>query len=142
MLNPYILITVLVAGIFVFGLGMRIGGKAAVTTCQAEKAKMVADSVERKDAEAKRANAASRTLEVKRAKAIAEYDRLMLRVDEIASRPEYRAVCLDPDGLRAVNAALAGSDALAGQPDRPLPGPAATGGRVQGNGPPEAGPGR
>ena len=47
-------------------------------------------------------------------------------VDRIVVRPVYRNVCLDADGLRAVNAALTGKAALARQPDGTMPAPDAT----------------
>lgn len=42
-------------------------------------------------------------------------------VNKIVDRPVYRNVCLDPDGLRAVNSALAGQAPVAGQPDGAVP---------------------
>ena len=42
-------------------------------------------------------------------------------VDKIIDRPVYRNVCLDPDGLRCVNAAILGTDAAGCKPDSALP---------------------
>ncbi|MBF0270307.1 MAG: hypothetical protein HQL44_17135 [Alphaproteobacteria bacterium] len=49
------------------------------------------------------------------------YRDITREVDKIVERPVYRADCLDADGLRLVNRALAGQAAAARQPDQPVP---------------------
>lgn len=48
-------------------------------------------------------------------------------VDKIIDRPVYRNVCIDPDGLRCVNAAINGQDTAGCKPDGTVPTPKPSG---------------
>lgn len=75
------------------------------------------------EAEATKQAAASQALETTKEQAHVQYVTITKTVDKIVERPVYRNVCLDPDGLRAANAAIRGQAADPGKPDAALPGP-------------------
>jgi len=85
--------------------------------------KMVADAEAARQAEATAAFRRAEKLEVEDAKAKVVYRTITETVDRIVDRPVYRAgMCFDDDGVRAANAALAGTLAPAAEPDRTVPG--------------------
>lgn len=49
------------------------------------------------------------------------YQTITQTVDRIVDRPVYRNVCLDDDGVRAINAAVRGSDGNPGEPAAAVP---------------------
>ncbi len=49
------------------------------------------------------------------------YEVITETVDKIIERPVYRNVCIDPDGLRSLNAAVRGSAAEPSQPRPAVP---------------------
>lgn len=53
------------------------------------------------------------------------YQTITETVDRIVDRPVYRNVCLDADGLRQLNAAIAGRQPAASEPAPAVPGLAA-----------------
>lgn len=53
------------------------------------------------------------------------YETITKTVDRIVDRPVYRNVCIDDDGLRQINAALAGKRADSSQPVAAVPAPVA-----------------
>jgi O-acetyl-ADP-ribose deacetylase (regulator of RNase III) len=57
------------------------------------------------------------------AKAKVVYRTITRDVEKVVTRDVYRNVCLDDSGLLLANAALAGPDATAGKPGKPLPQP-------------------
>lgn len=59
-------------------------------------------------------------------------------VDKIITRPVYRNVCLDADGLSAASLALQGPTATPGKSDKPLPGSKPIGGRLGSGSAPKA----
>ena len=61
-----------------------------------------------RDAMTAQANEAVNSLETQNAKARIVYRTVTEMVDRIVDRPVYRNTCFDDDGLRLVNAALAG----------------------------------
>lgn len=68
------------------------------------------------------ANEAATELEQEDAEAEIVYRTITEQVDRLVlSEPVYRNVCLDGDGLRLANAALAGTAPAAGEPDPSLP---------------------
>src|SRR5258708_28076994 len=84
--------------------------------------------------EAEKANAAAAALEQKKDASHVVYQTITRNVDRIVEKPVYRDRCLDDDGLRAANAALAGAAAAAAGADAALPGAHAAGGRDGGFG--------
>lgn len=49
------------------------------------------------------------------------YQTITETVERIVDRPVYRAVCLDDDGLRALNAAITGREPATGEPAPVVP---------------------
>lgn len=85
------------------------------------------------------ANAAVATLEAQNAKTRVVYRTITEMVDKIVDRPIYRDRCFDDDGLRLANAALGGISVKAPdsvQPDRGMPQPLPSLGRLGGGGTP------
>ena len=97
---------------------------------------LIAKAVEARNDAAKNANDASANLEKGNAKARVVYRTITRTVDRIVDRPIYRNVCFDDDGLREVNAALAGTST--GKPDGTVPGSDKAGGWFRGLRPPKA----
>ena len=107
----------LVALVVAFGAGWKVEGwrwdaseKAAVQAALAKYQQETAQAAK-----------ASSTLAAQQEQNHAEIRTITRTVDRIVVRPVYRNVCLDADGLRAVNAALAGKAAAAGKPDGAVP---------------------
>lgn len=67
-------------------------------------------------AEVKKANDAEAALIAERGKEKIVYRDVVKTVDRIVTRRLYRNVCLDADGLRAANSALAGTPLPAAKP--------------------------
>jgi len=74
----------------------------------------------------KAASAASTGFEQDRSKNENRTRTVYVKVDKIIDRPVYRTMCVDADGLRLLNGAIGRADD-AGEPGRPMPGPAAGG---------------
>lgn len=68
-------------------------------------------------------NAASQATAQQQEKTQVIHDTITKYVDRVITRPVYRNVYLDADGLRLVNGALANKAPDPGQPDATLPGP-------------------
>lgn len=49
---------------------------------------------------------------------------VLKEVERVVTKVEYRDVCLDDDGMRALRAAIRGTEVPAGEPVRAVPGPA------------------
>jgi hypothetical protein len=73
------------------------------------------------DAAVARANTAESDLATERAKSHVVYQTITHEVDHVIDRPVYRSDCLDADGLRLANAALAGQAAPAAVPASAVP---------------------
>lgn len=71
---------------------------------------------------ARTADKASEGHEVFKEKERVVYQTITETVDRIVERPVYRNDCLDADGLRELNAAIAGSSAITGKPAPAVPG--------------------
>jgi len=96
---------------------------------------LIAEAQEARKDEAKKANDASANLEKGNAKARVVYRTITRTVDRIVDRPIYRNVCFDDDGLREINAALAGTST--GKPDGAVSGSDKAGGWFRGLRPPK-----
>lgn len=100
------------------------GRRDGDAACAVRIALLRAESAEAKDAEAQRAHEAAVRLEKANAKTRIVYRDIVRDVERIVDRPVYRdTVCIDDDGLRAVNRALAGPGAVATEPDAAMPRP-------------------
>jgi len=120
-MNPYVigLASVLVASAFAGTyLKGRFDGR---DVCNGRITVMINDANKREKAEQKQANTAATRLEAAHAKTRVEFRTITKVIEKIVEKPVYRDMCLDDDGLRAVNAALAGSIAPAAQPVDGLP---------------------
>jgi hypothetical protein len=93
------------------------GSHVEALSCAAANSKADHAVVDKKDADAVKQNAPSIALEKTDAQAKVIYRTITKTVDRIVERPVYRSVCLDDDGLRAANDAIAGEAAATGQPD-------------------------
>lgn len=69
----------------------------------------------------RQALAASTALETANVKTEIKYRTIVKTVNQVVEKPVYRDRCLDADGLRLANDALAGSSASARESSRPLP---------------------
>ena len=120
-MNPYtiglasILVASAFAGTYLKG---RIDGREV---CNGRIAMMVNDANKREKAEQKQANRAATQLEAAHVKTRVVFRTITETVEKIVEKPVYRDMCLDDDGLRAVNTALAGSIAPAAQSVDTLP---------------------
>lgn len=70
-----------------------------------------------------RNNDLARQLEESRASVRVVYRTINRAVEKVVERPVYRAECVDDDGLRLANDALAGRAPDPGKPDGAVPGP-------------------
>lgn len=85
-----------------------------------------------REAEIGKANMAATEKEKGDAKAKVVYRTITQTVDKYIDRPVYRNVCLDADGLRDANAALAGTSPVTAKPDSRVPQPLPAVGRDRG----------
>lgn len=76
-----------------------------------------------KDALVKQANDAEAALSAAQAQQKVVYRDVIKNVDRIVTRPVYRNVCLDPDGLQLANTALTGKTPNSSQSNGTVPGP-------------------
>lgn len=117
------------AALALFAAGGWSGWKVADNACKAGQLKAERLAAEQRQREIDTILRAARDFEENR-DAIRTVTRTITReVDRIVERPVYRNVCLDADGLRAANAALAGASSAPGQPDSAVPRSDAPGGR-------------
>lgn len=112
---------VLVAAVFFAGWTVN-GWRLEASYKDAQLDAMVIMAEKREEAEAKN-QTLSAELEKSRNEKRIVYRNVTQQVDRIIDRPVYRNECLDPDGLRAVNTALAGKAEAPSQPDKPMPAP-------------------
>ena len=122
LMNPYgmaaiaLLVASAFAGTYLKG---RMDGRSV---CDNRIAAMVAEAAQRGKTEQTQAHTAAKRLEVAHAKTRVEFRTITKEVEKIVEKPVYRDVCLDADGLRAVNAALTGASPPAPEPSDALPG--------------------
>lgn len=110
----------------VFFAGWTVNGwrlEASYKDAQLDAMTLMAEK--REEAEAKN-QTLSAELEKSRNEKRTIYRTVTRQVDRIIDRPVYRNECLDADGLRAVNTALAGKTEAAREPDNPVPATDAT----------------
>lgn len=123
-MNPYLIIASL--GVWAassFGAFM-YGEHVSNLGCEVQQAKSVQASQKQKDNEAAQIQTAA-TNEVKQdAQDHVVYRTVTAYVDRVVEKPVYRdgSVCLDDDGVRAANAAIAGSAANLTEPVAAVPG--------------------
>lgn len=118
-MSPYIKLGV---PILAFALGSWLGYDYKAAKCAVEIAEMRQAAQDQKDAEAEKIHEAATRLEAANAKARVVYRTLTKTIDRVVERPVYATDCIDDDGLRALNAALAGKALDPGQPDDAMPG--------------------
>lgn len=112
----YALVTVLILG------GTYVKGRMdSASVCDARVTALMNESAERERHAQKQVIDATEQLETARAKTSIRYKTLVREVEKVVERPVYANVCLDADGLRLANSALAGSSAAPRVPANPLP---------------------
>ena len=113
------LVYILVAGLLLGGLYVwgRIDGSAI---CEARIAELQAESQERERNAQALAQKASQDLEAIRGKTQIKYKTIVKEVEKLVDRPVYRATCLDADGLRLANSALAREITPSSEPIDPV----------------------
>lgn len=113
---PYRILGAVVLAIALLGAGYWKGHHDGTAAGQIKIDAVVADAQAAKDAEATQANTAATKLETGNAQARIIYKTITQTVDRIVERPVYSGACLDDDGLRAVNEALAGESPITPRP--------------------------
>lgn len=111
-LSPWLILGALVAMIAAGASGYWKGHADAKADCIIQVDKLKADAAEaaqkQRQAELIQASNASTGFQNDTAKARIVYQTIHDQIHDIVERPVYRNVCLDDDGLRLANAALAG----------------------------------
>lgn len=114
-----------IAAMFILGLIIGAYGKGrsdANAVCAATVAALHAEAQAQKDAEAEKYRKLSARLEKDNARTRIVYQEITREVEKIVDRPIYRdGVCLDDDGVRLANAALAGKAVYPAEPDSAVP---------------------
>jgi hypothetical protein len=113
----FLLETVLVVGVtyhFVHGYDLGVAAKDQLAAVAAEQVKYAALE--------KTANATAAALENEKAKERTLYAKINQNLSVLLARPLYSTVCVDADGVRNINAALAGADPTSpSQPSAAVP---------------------
>lgn len=122
MLNPWLLLSAVLAGLALGGAGYFKGRSDANAACETRVVTMVEQARLAREAEATAAFKKAEKLEVDDAKAKVVYKTITQTVDRLVDRPVYRSVCLDADGLRVANEALSGAPLPTPKLDPPMPG--------------------
>lgn len=107
-----------------FGAGFMAGWTERAVRADLAQSKSVIVTHEQSKQELVKANDAAQSLEQKDAEAKIVYRAVTQMVDRIVEKPVYREQCLDADGLRAANLAIAGALADPAEPDAALREPA------------------
>lgn len=133
----------LVAALALYGAGAVSGYKIESWRWGASETAAVEESAKEFKAEATQGAVASGELAKQEEKVRVEIRTVTKFVDRIVEKPFYRDgnLCLDDDGVRAINAALTGAPLDLGQPDGAVPVTGASTGRPEGDGRAEAGRG-
>lgn len=123
-LNPTTLLASLVGALALFGAGAWAGHKVTSNAWEAEQAAQERALREGYVRQVEEANARAEEAE-RQIQAIRAGTRVVTRyVDRIVERPVYRdTVCLDSDGLRAIDTALGRAAPDPGLADDSMPGP-------------------
>ncbi|MGH7260147.1 MAG: hypothetical protein ACREI9_05630 [Nitrospiraceae bacterium] len=111
LVNPYVLLAFVIWSAVLVGGGFWKGMAIEADRCEVRIGKLTMDAAQRRETELGRAIVSATKLEKRNAETKVVFREITKTVDRIVERPTYRNVCLDDDGLRAVNAALAGSRA-------------------------------
>jgi hypothetical protein len=101
--------------------GYTFGYRNAANSYKAVQLKFEREMQAEKDVLIARNNELAHELEVAKRERKVVYRTIEKKVDRIVTRDVYRNVCIDPDGLRIVNEALAGTRATASEPDAAVP---------------------
>lgn len=127
--NPWLILGALAAASFIAVSGWIGGAHHEAEQDQLRRDAELQAAHERYVADDKRLQAVAGDLEAARAARKASHDQNVRIVERLVDRPVYRADCLDDDGLRLANAALAGSAADPGVAAPAVPASAAAGGQ-------------
>lgn len=120
---PYRILGAVLIALALLAAGYFKGHSDGTASGQIKIDKMVAEAQAAKDLENMKAFSASTKLETRNAEARIIYKTITETVDRIVERPVYSGVCVDSDGLRAINQALAGTGAVTAQPSDAMPKP-------------------
>jgi hypothetical protein len=112
-----------VAALALAGGGFVAGVKATNNHWKAEMLDAARDHAELIRDANERNNDLARELEDSRANVRTVYKTITKKVDRIVDRPVYLRECLDDDGLRLANLAIAGKAVDPGESDRPVSAP-------------------
>ncbi|WP_374491561.1 hypothetical protein [Brachymonas sp.] len=112
-LDPRTWLALILALAAAFGLGYWRGSTVATRTeraaCAAGHAALQAAAASQQQADAAKANQASTNYQQEASHAQQQTRTITQYVDRIVTRPVYRDICLDDDGLRVARAAIAGT---------------------------------
>lgn len=118
---PQVYLAYLIATVLVLG-GVYVKGRVdGASVCDARVTELLAESATRERNAQQQAINATQALEIQRGKTEIKYKTLVREVEKVVDRPVYSNVCLDADGLRLANAALAGSTPASRIPADALP---------------------
>ena len=115
------MIAYLIAGVAALAIISGLAYKTYEAGADSIRTEWAAANEEARKREAAASAKAAADLEAERKKRRVVIMEVTNYVDKIIDRPVYRNVCLDPDGLRCVNAAILGTDAAGCKPDSALP---------------------
>ena len=128
------LILYLVAAIAILGLLSAISYRIYAAGAESVRLEWAEANRLAREAEAKKAETATKGLEADRGKEKIVYRTITQQVDRIVERPVYRAECFDADGLRLARCAILGQSPDTCKPDGALPAPVRPAGRDGGDG--------
>jgi hypothetical protein len=122
-MNPYLIVGALVGAALLFAGGAWTGRewcdrgwRASMQEAQQEHTKALLRELEK-------SNAAAMDLEQARAQRKVVYRTITKEVERLVERPVYQSVCIDDDGVRAINHALRGTPPAEPKPDPAVPAP-------------------
>jgi hypothetical protein len=118
-MNQFVIYGLIAAA--VFASGAYSGHKVTANSYKADMLEVERAANERFKAESKKLNEVAAALEAAKNEKQIVYRTITKTVDRIIDRPVYLNVCLDDDGLRVINDALAGKTADPGKPDAAMP---------------------
>ena len=119
---PYKLLAAVLA-LALYGVGCDYAGRrSANQQWEAKMAEAEHAAAAKYEAQALQLNKLSADLEYQKANQKVVYETITKTVDRIVDRPVYRNVCIDDDGMRQINDALAGKSSTdSGQPGSTVP---------------------
>lgn len=125
-MNPYVILGALVALAAAGGGGYFAGWQARGWKADSDAAAIVEATHRAVAAQAQRADTAAEAYETKRTARAVQTQYIDREVIRVVQSPLYAAQCVDPDGMRLIAAALAGSAPDPGQPAPAVPDSAAS----------------